>query len=159
MQFTARDDIAAPIEKVFAAVTDFETFERTILRRGGEIERTDTLQQPGVGMAWKIGVEFRGKDRTIDATITQFDRPELLEIMTHSAGIDGHITVELLQLSPRQTRLQVVTALKPTNMPARFLLQTLRLAKTSLLRRYRRKIRKFARDLEARVGVVKRGRV
>lgn len=152
MQFTAREDISAPIDRVFAAVTDFEAFERAILRRGAEIERTDTLTVPAPGMAWRSKFEFRGKTRKMDAELTRFEAPETFAISTNSAGMDGEVVVELVQLSPRQTRLQIITLLKPRSMSAKLLVQTLRLAKGSLLKRYRGGVRKFARDLESRLG-------
>ena len=34
MNLTTREDIDAPIAKVYEAVTDFERFERRLMRRG-----------------------------------------------------------------------------------------------------------------------------
>lgn len=39
MEFTTRDDIEAPIDYVFDQVTNFATFERSIMRLGGDVER------------------------------------------------------------------------------------------------------------------------
>lgn len=152
MHFSAREDIAAPIDQVFHAISDFEGFERAILRRGAEIARTDTMGQPGAGMTWDCRFDFRGKRREMQAELTRFDRPELVQVAAESAAVEGTMTVELVQLSPRQTRMQVVTEFKPRTLTARLLVQSMRLAKTSLVKRYRTGVRKFARDIEGRLG-------
>jgi uncharacterized protein YndB with AHSA1/START domain len=152
MRFTAKEDISAPIEDVLEAVTDFQSFERALLRRGIEVARTDTLPQPGPGMTWESRFRFRGKMRELRAELVRIDCPESLEIATESAGLNGRLTVELVRLSPRQTRMQTVLVLKPRTMPARLLVQSMKLARGTLLRRYRRGVRKFARNLEARLA-------
>jgi len=152
MQFTAKEDISAPIETVFDAVTDFGTFERALMRRGVEVARTDSLTEPGVGMSWDSRFNFRGKQRQVAAELRRIDSPEGLELATESAGLHGVLTVDLVQLSPRQTRMQVTLVLKPHNLPGRLLIQSMKLAKGSLLRRYRKGVRKFAHELESRLG-------
>ena len=61
MKFSAREDIAAPIEQVFASLCDFEGFERQAMRRGAEVQRVDPLTQPGVGMKWQVSFNMRGR--------------------------------------------------------------------------------------------------
>ncbi|WP_212524892.1 SRPBCC family protein [Actibacterium sp. MT2.3-13A] len=152
MQFTAKEDIAAPIEAVFAAATDFETFERGLLRRGVEVMRTDSLSRPGPGMGWEARFEFRGRPREVTVDLLRADPPEGLELAAESAGVRGQMTVDLVALSPRQTRMQVTLVLKPRTLPGRMLVQSMRLAKGSLLKRYRKGVRKFAREIEARLA-------
>ncbi|MHC0052384.1 SRPBCC family protein [Actibacterium sp. D379-3] len=152
MKFSTREDIAAPMSQVFAAVSDFDVFERAILRRGVELSRTDMLPGPGPGMTWKSRFTYRGRPRELTAELTHYQTPELLVMKSHSAGLDGALTVELLQLSPRQTRMAVALDLKPNTITARLFLQSLRLAKSSLTRRYKKSVHIFARDLETRLG-------
>ncbi|SMX45118.1 SRPBCC family protein [Actibacterium lipolyticum] len=152
MKFSSREDIAAPIDRVFAAISDFDAFERAILRRGATLERTDDLEQPGCGMAWKCSFPFRGKTRVLDAELVNFDWPELLKVESVSSSLNGYLSVELVPLSPRQTRLAIELELKPRSMSARLFLQSLRLAKASLTKKFKTGVRKFARDLEYRIG-------
>lgn len=52
MHFETKEDIDSPIADMFAAITDFETFERSAIRRGVEVQR---LSEPGetlVGLSW-----------------------------------------------------------------------------------------------------------
>lgn len=152
MKFSTREDISAPIEEVFAAVSNFEAAERAVLRRGAQVSRTDALTAPGVGMAWKSRFKFRGKTRDLTAELTEYTRPDTMTVSTDSEGLAGVMSVELVALSPRQTRLAVALELKPKTLTARLFLQSLRLAKSSLTRRFKGGVTRFARDLENRLG-------
>ncbi|MGC9368449.1 MAG: SRPBCC family protein [Paracoccaceae bacterium] len=156
MEFTAKEDISAPIETVFAAVTDFGRFERALLRRGVDVARSDSPPEPAVGMGWESRFDFRGKPREVTAELHRIERPERLELTTESAGLRGLLTVDLVQLSPRQTRMQVTLVMKPHSLPGRLLVQSMKLAKGSLLKRYRKGVRKFAREIESRLGAAAR---
>ena len=50
MRFSSKQDVEAPMEPIFQILTDFETWETAAMRRGIEVERKDTLIQPGAGM-------------------------------------------------------------------------------------------------------------
>ena len=76
MKFSAQEDISAPIERVFAALCEFETFERLAMRRGAELQRVDPLIQPGVVMRWKVKFVARGRKRTFDLELIEFDPPK-----------------------------------------------------------------------------------
>ena len=43
MRFTTKQDIEAPLDFVYNTMIDFEAWERSAMRRGAEVERTDTL--------------------------------------------------------------------------------------------------------------------
>lgn len=143
MKFTTREDISAPIEQVFDALVDFDAFERAVLRRGLDVVRTDSLSAAGVGMAWKSKFKFRGKARNMQSEVTALDRPERFVLVSRVSGLDTILTLDALALSPRQTRVTLDLEIKPTSLSSRLFLQSLRLAKSSLNRRFKKGFHKY----------------
>ena len=78
MKFSAREDIDAPIESVFDAVSDFDAFERRMLRRGVDIVRDNAVPLDEVGACWKAKVSWRGRVYDVDAELVAPER-RLLE--------------------------------------------------------------------------------
>ncbi len=150
MKFTAREDIEAPIEQVFAEVTDFQGFERSALRRGAEIRRIDTLERPGVGMGWEVTFRFRGKLRQITSRVTRFDPPNGILLSGDSPSIQGELVVDLVALSRGRTRLGLDLTLAPRSLQGRLIVQSIKLARGTLTRRFRARVSDYARDLEDR---------
>ena len=150
MKFSAREDIEAPIDFVFTQLTDFQSFERSALRRGAEVQRSDNLAEPGVGMAWNIIFKLRGKMRELDMELTHLDVPNGLVLSSRSTKMGGHMVVDLVALSRRRTRMSADIELKPINLSSRLLVQSLKLARGNLTGRYKLRVAEFARDLEDR---------
>jgi len=150
MKYSAREDIEAPIDFVYRNVTDFDTFERAAMRRGADVQRADAATPNGVGTSWTVSFEFRGKPRVLKGTLVEANAPNALRFEGVLSGLDVWLTIDLLELSKRRTRLSIATELKPRSLSARLLIQSLRLAKTSLNKRFKLRIAQFAEDLEDR---------
>jgi len=150
MKFSTKEDIEAPIDYVFERVTDFQSFERSALRRGAEVQRADTLIAPGVGMAWDAVFQMRGKSRQVQIELSELDAPNSMVISSRSAAMGGYLAVELVALSRGRTRMSVDIELKPKNLSSRLLVQSLKLARSNLTKRYKLRVAGFARDLEDR---------
>lgn len=147
MKFSSKEDIDTPIDRVFEQLTNFEMFERTAIRRGVEIERERDIAQPVVGMAWKTRFEMRGRTREARVELTQLDRPNTMRFDAIGQGVDGSFVIDLLPLSPRSTRISVVLDVTPKTLSARLLIQSMKLAKTNLTKRFRSKVREFTKTL------------
>jgi len=150
MIFSAREDIEAPIEFVFSQVSDFEQLERRALRRGAEVERTDTLTAPGPGMGWRMAFTLRGKKRKMKVEMVSYDPPNVMRFHSNSPNVSIDTIVELLALSRGRTRLSFEADVHPKNLGARLVLQSLKLAKSSVTRRFEQRIATYARELEDR---------
>lgn len=147
MEFSTRQDIEAPIAFVFEEVTNFTSFERQALRRGADIQRRDKIDHPGIGVGWDITFSFRGKDRHISAEITEFDRPNGYRVQSVASTIDADLVVDLLPLSKGRTRLSVTMTLSAKNLGAKLMLQSLKVARSTLNGRFSNRVEKFAAEV------------
>ncbi|MEP2533734.1 SRPBCC family protein [Shimia sp.] len=150
MEFTSREDIDVPIEQAFEMISDFEQFERAALRRGAEVSRMDDLSRPGVGARWDVGFTFRGKARAMQLEVTNFERPNEIQLKAVAQGINADIKFELVALSRSRTRLNVWSGLKANTLSARLLVQSLKLARGTLTNRLDKRITALGRDMEDR---------
>lgn len=153
MELTTREDIAAPIEAVFANVADFGWFERAAMRRGAEVVRTDSLDTPGPGMAWHGAFEYRGRPRKADVELVEYDPPNGMRYVMRAAGLEVALVVELMEMSDSRTRMNVTTESTPRTIPARLMVQSAKLARTTIEKRYRRRIAQYCAELEERCQV------
>lgn len=150
MKLAAKKDIEAPLQKVWEAVTDHETWERSAMRRGVEVERTDSLTRSGPGMSWSAKFAFRGKARQATLTLTEMTAPGAMAFNLLSDAIETVSRVELIEMSAKRTRLHVVTEIKPRSLGARLFLQSLRLARAKVDRKFDAKVGQLALEIEAR---------
>lgn len=150
MKFTTKEDIEAPIDEVFSILSEFEAFERSAIRRGIEVQRVGDSDTAHAGMTWNAHFLLRGKPRDLQLVMVQYDRPNVMRFEADSQGLDGFMTLELVPLSQRRTRMSVSLELKPKTLSARLLVQSLKLAKTNLTKRFKLKVAHYAKNMEDR---------
>jgi len=150
MKFSTREDIKAPIDFVFDQISDFKAFERSALRRGAKIERLDDLTAPGPGMIWKTRFHWRGRARDLQFELTTYNRPDEMVISSRARSMGGHLVIDLVALSRGRTRMHLATEIKPKNLTARLLIQSLRLARGRLMKKFQQKAQDYAKELEGR---------
>lgn len=150
MKFSTKEDLEIGIDDVFEMLSDFDGFERKIMRHGVDVTRLDQMGTAGVGAKWRAKAEFRSKMRDFDVELTKYDRPNELVFTTESGGMKATFTVELVALSRNRTRMRVELDVKPKTLPARLLMQSARLAKNTLNKRYKTRVANFSEDLEDR---------
>jgi len=150
MKFSTREDIEATIKQVFDAVSDFDALERVAMRRGADVTRLDDLSSAGPGMQWEATFPFRNRERVANMELTCLDAPNKLVVRSNVSDIAAVINVELLALARRRTRLSMSIDMRPETIPARVLLQSMKMARKNLLQTYRERIAKFAQSVEKR---------
>ena len=154
MNFSTHQDVDAPIQYVFQRVSNFGAYERQALRQGAHVARVDGSGPVRVGSAWNVDFTFRGKDRKLRAEISRLDAPTSLQVVTEASGLGSETTVVLVPLSPNTTRVNVTIDLMAKSMRARVMLQSLKLAKSNLNRRFAKRVREQVSGI---AGDYKRG--
>ncbi|MEP3348107.1 MAG: SRPBCC family protein [Litoreibacter sp.] len=150
MKFSTKEDLEIPIDDVFQLLSDFDGFERAILRHGADVSRTDKLTSNGVGMSWKARAEVRGKNRQFEVKLVEYDRPNQMLFDVKTNNMAATFLVELVAMSRTRTRMRIELDVKPQTLSARLIMQSAKLARNTLNRRYKTRIAHFASDLEER---------
>ncbi|MGP6086856.1 SRPBCC family protein [Antarctobacter jejuensis] len=149
MELKASEDIEASQDQVFAALSDFDMIERQALRRGVDIMRMGEVT--GAGMAWRAKFTFRGKKREAEVRLVTFDAPDRMTFHSVSGGLETDLEIDVVALSRNRTRINMVSVMHPKTLSARLLVQSLKLAKGGVEKRFRRKMAELATGLETRL--------
>ena len=147
MKFSTREDIEAPIEAVYKAVTDFDRFERQLLGRGISVQRDDAVPAHECGARWHSEFAWRGRQHKLDAELVAIEPHDGYAIESRTGGLVCMGVVDLVPLSKARTRLFVSIELKPTTLSSRLFVQSLRLAKSSLNRRFKSRVASLAANI------------
>ena len=144
MKLSTREDIEAPIDTVYGAVTDFDGFERQLLRRGVDVTRDETQPTDVPGVKWNARFQWRGRAQDLNAELVSIEAQQGYAIESRTSGIVCMSVVDLVPLSKSRTRLFVSLDLRPTTLSSRLFVQSLKLAKGSLGRKFKARVAEFA---------------
>jgi uncharacterized protein YndB with AHSA1/START domain len=157
MQLTKTQDIEAPRDAVFAALTDVDSWERTAMRRGVDVQRLDQSPRATPGMTWRAVYPFRGKRREVTVHITRLDPGQTVGVLAEGAALSAQARIDLTALSPRRTRAVLTVEVTARTLGARLFLQSLRLAPGRIRQKFDSRVAQFAAEIEARLNAPPRG--
>jgi carbon monoxide dehydrogenase subunit G len=152
MQFTARHDLDASSVDVFESLGDTAKWERAALRRGVEVLRRDSAKGLVVGAGWAVKASFRGKPRDIDVTLTEVERPRKIAFKGMAGLFSGDVTLDLIELSARRTRVNIAVEITPNTLAARIMLQSMRLARGRMQKRFAQRVRQTFNEMNERLA-------
>lgn len=150
MKLACRQDIDAPAAFVLAQISDFESWERTAMRRGVEIERTDKLSAYGSGTSWATRFRYRGRERRVAIRLERLAADGHADFSVTSAPADGALEVEIVAMAASRVRMLVSIEFKPKTFAAKLFVQSLRLARSRVERRLAQRAKALANEIEAR---------
>lgn len=148
MKLITSEEIAAPLEDVWAVLADLDGLEREAVSKGVTLQR---LGRPGAP-SWAVEFTFRDRLRQAEVRQIRVLAPELMQFDMTGKSAEAEVRLELLPLSPAQCRLTVTTQLRARSLAARVFVQSLKLARGTLTRRYQARIRRLAVALGERAA-------
>ncbi|MHA6344561.1 SRPBCC family protein [Roseivivax sp. CAU 1761] len=151
MKFAIREDIEGPLDRVFAALSDFEAMERAARRRGVELDRAGEVARPRAGLTWQARFPFRGSAREAEIRLAEFAPPERMVFDGVSGGLETRTVLDVVALSRTRTRVAGEVELVPRTLSARLLVQSLKLARGSVEKRIKARASAYAGELERRL--------
>ncbi|HHW34535.1 MAG TPA: hypothetical protein GXX24_10420 [Paracoccus solventivorans] len=151
MKFSLRHDSDLPAEVLFRAVSDFDRIERMLARRGIEVRRNQ-LAAPAAGAGWDVGFDLRGKRRELQLDLAQFDQPERIAMTGLGEGLDIALAMTVIALTRAKSRAIFEVEIRPRHMRARLMLQTAKLGKSQLDRKFADRAGRFLGDLTSQTA-------
>lgn len=148
MKFAVKQDVEAPIAFAFAHLADFEAWERSAMRRGAEVARTDQLVAPAAGMTWAAAFPYRGKVRKLDIRLTKMVTFNKLNFAAQSTAMEIELATDLTEMSAKRSRLNLTMEVMPRNLAARLFIQSMRLARTRMDRKFALRVAQIVAEIE-----------
>lgn len=152
MKFSNRVDVALPADRLFEQLTDLAAIERAALRKGVSMRRLDALNVLGAGMSWDVGFRMRGRMRQVIVDVTRYDPPARIDYAGTSTSFELTLVLEQTELSKSRTRLLTTLEVKPRTLGARLMLQSARLGRANLDRRFEDRVKAMLREIETRAA-------
>lgn len=152
MEFTSKEDVEAPIGEVFTFLSEFESFERSAIRRGVDVRRIGDASRPLDGLAWEADFRVRGKERHMRVNLIKFEPDTNIRFEAKGSGILAFFDIDLIALSPRRTRMTVHLTMQAQSLSARLFIQSMKLAKKNLGKRFKLKVADYAKIMEDKLG-------
>ncbi|MEM9318858.1 MAG: SRPBCC family protein [Pseudomonadota bacterium] len=152
MKLKITDDAAAPVDAVFAAITDFSSIEEALRDNGISITRVGGWLNPEVGSAWTGRGAVRGKTRRIEAEVSAMEPGRMIEIEARIGGLRAVQETRFVPIGEQLTRLNVALDLRPDTLAARLLVQNLKLVRGRLLARMSRRLATEIERIERGTG-------
>ncbi|MBL4751633.1 MAG: SRPBCC family protein [Amylibacter sp.] len=147
MDFESKQDIKASADHVFAQLADFDFYESYAMRVGAQVERQDNFTQPQAGMRWNVKGHFRGKDRTVELTLDSYRPSDTISYICKAKSLDAVVKFDVIPLSHTETRLRAIVTVQAKGLSARIALQSAKLAKKTLDRKFDTRMRDFANKI------------
>lgn len=147
MKFSVRRDKELPAQQLFTAISDFARIERMLARRGVEVRRTTPDPIARAGSAWELGFDLRGKRRDVQLEVAELDAPENMILTGGGESLSVELTMTVIPLAASRSRIIFEAEVKPRSMRARLVLQTAKLGKAQLDRKFAERFTAFLNEL------------
>jgi len=137
MQFKHVQEINAPIDYVFARMTDFTGFEQRSGR--GEFSFSRVGRSPvQIGTKWNVCIPVRGRKRKFPAELSEYVAPSVVSYRSKSRTYNAVLSISFTPLSASICNMEMQIVAQSRSFATGMIFNTLRLA--------RKRINKSVRD-------------
>lgn len=134
MKFSTRMDTDLTAAALFAAISDFDRLAQIIRRRRAQVKMLDPALTGS--LAWDLAFDWRGRRREFRIALNRHDPDEALRLTGVSDLFDIVLDLQVVALTRARSRLICGADLRPRSMTARLVVQTAKLGKAQLDRRF-----------------------
>ncbi|WP_435164212.1 hypothetical protein [Falsirhodobacter sp. 1013] len=145
MKITSKCDVGASPDFVFARMSDYEAWERAIAKRNTTLVRSPGPIRPGT--TWDTRFRLKGRDRDMLMTLFSEIPGRQVHVTLADTSLDVDILADLIEVAPERSRIAVSLELRPRNLTARLLIQSLRLAKGKVQGQLDQRVDQWARNV------------
>ncbi len=149
MKLSTREDIDRPITEVYAHMADFPAFETRIRDRGIDLQRGAGPVAPALGANWAAPITWRERRYDVTGELVNIEPDVGYAIEGKIGGVVSLAVVDLVSLARGKTRMFVSVELTPTSLSSRLLIQSLKLTKGSLTKRFKSRVGMLADELRS----------
>lgn len=142
MHFVTDEVIARPPAEVWAGLTDFTGNEAAVRARGIDARRIAGTEGPEP--AWAADVHFRGRDRHIEVEVSRMTPPLALGYRLSGSQLVSDLAFVLEELADGRTRLDITLVVKAEGLSGRMILQSLKILRSTLVKRFRKRAADYA---------------
>ena len=150
MKLSSQQTIDRSCEDVFAAVTDFGSFESLLRDMGVKVTRLDGPAPPEVGARWTAKFNWQKRSFDAEAELVMLEPNACYGVESRTEGIECMAVVDVEALSADQTRLFVSFDLSASTFKSKIFLKTLSVTSSSINRRLDKRLESLARRIEKR---------
>lgn len=139
MKFDAFKDLEIGQIDLFDRLSDFEQFERQVIRRGVNISRQGSIVSQS-GLKWQCNFDYRGRNRSVLIELVDFEQPSALKFYVINNALNISVKLDLVALSLSRTRLSATSVIEPKTLAARLLVQSMKLTRSKYNKRYKSRL-------------------
>lgn len=140
MQLSARSTIPAPVEDCWERLIDVEAMLARVPHKRVALTRIAGEGHANVGSAWRVGLQFAGRDHEGELAVTELDPPQHCRLSGQTESLALDLGIALSALSASETALDVAADLRPVTFGGRLLLKPLQVMKPAIEARFRDRV-------------------
>ncbi|MCF6305106.1 MAG: SRPBCC family protein [Rhodobacteraceae bacterium] len=132
MKFDYKTTVNAPVEFVFARLTDFEKFEKVGFGNISKFKPIGDIAAPEIGAKWKLRSEFQGRQRSFSLQLRELIENKSVVLGNGSDKFDVEASFGLAKIDDENTGFIFEINSSAKTITGRLIMQTMQLARSRI---------------------------